>query len=87
MITLQSPISVTITRHDGFSKSITVSTLNVLQIMDSSIRQTVTAYVQELPGNPLVLWEGDSYKAIGDWTAAQAEAQIIQMVTSMSTGK
>lgn len=29
---------------------------------------------------PLVLWRGDDYAAIGDWTQAQAEARIAELL-------
>lgn len=31
---------------------------------------------------PLILWEGEAYDAIGQWTDEQAEARIIELLTS-----
>jgi hypothetical protein len=58
-------------------------------ITDSQDYKTVvtelTMSIDEL-GNPikriLVLWEGEAYDAIGQWTDEQAEQRIIELLTS-----
>jgi hypothetical protein len=29
---------------------------------------------------PLLVWRGDAYDAVGDWTQAQAEAKILELL-------
>jgi hypothetical protein len=50
-------------------------------IVDSSAIRRVL--VQMLPfARPLTLWEGDAYDAAGDYTQAQAEARVLELLGS-----
>ena len=51
-----------------------LSALNVKQIIDDSDAKTVTAVTEQL-GN-VVLWSGDAYDAIGQWTDADVKKRL-----------
>jgi hypothetical protein len=48
-------------------KSKTVSTLTVNRIVDLPKQKVVRCFIEELE-DPIVLWKGDAYDAIGQWT-------------------
>ena len=79
-VTIQPP---TITRANGevrVQKPITVSSLDVT-IIDNSTRKSAMAQVRPCP-YPLVLWQGEAYDAAGDYTQAQVEAKVLELLGS-----
>jgi|NOAtaT_7_FD_contig_61_3793843_length_1456_multi_2_in_0_out_0_2 hypothetical protein len=81
---LTDPITITppsITRQDGSVRNFNPITLNNLDvtIIDSVERKNVIVQIRPLP-MPLVLWEGESYTTIGDYTQAEVEARIIELL-------
>lgn len=68
MISLPSPVTFT-------TGSFTVPANPVVIYTDNPNAQVVTALFQRIR-YPLVLWRGQDYVTIGDWTQAQAEAQV-----------
>jgi hypothetical protein len=77
-VTIQPP---TITRANGevrVQKPITVSSLDVT-IIDNSTRKSAVAQIRPCP-RPLVLWEGDAYTEAGDYTQAQVEARVLELL-------
>lgn len=83
---LSSPITITppsFTRKDGevrTFKPITLAELDVT-LIDNAKRKSVVAQIRPCP-RPLVLWEKDGYDAVGDYTQAQAEARILELLGS-----
>lgn len=67
---------VTITRRDGSTETLTRLSLT---FHDRNDHRVVTVALGRLGGG-LVLWSGDEYDAIGDWTQAQAEARIVELL-------
>jgi hypothetical protein len=57
------------------ARDITISSVTIESIIDSSKDKTVTAIVKGYPGN-IVLWEGAAYDAIGQWTDADVISKI-----------
>lgn len=79
-ITIQPP---TIHRANGevrVQKPITMSDLDIT-IIDNAERKSCVAQVRPCP-RPLALWEGDAYTAAGDYTQAQVEARILELLGS-----
>ena len=81
---LSSPITITppsITKADGTIKTFNPIALNDLDItiIDNSKRKSVVAQIRPVP-RPLVLWEKEAYDAIGDYTQAQAEARVTELL-------
>lgn len=52
----------------------TITELTIEDITDNSNRKTVKALTKEL--GQIVLWEGDAYDAIGQWTDADVTARV-----------
>ena len=83
---LSSPITITppaITKADGTVKTFNPITLNELDvtIIDNSKRKSVMVQIRPCP-RPLVLWVGDAYDAAGDYTQAQVEARVLEVLGS-----
>jgi hypothetical protein len=57
------------------ARSIEISKIEILSIEDSAINKKVIARVKGFPGQ-IVLWEGDAYDAIGQWTDADVATRI-----------
>lgn len=77
-VTIQPP---TITRKDGevrVQKPVTLSSLDVT-IVDNAVRKTCVAQIRPCP-YPLVLWKDADYDIAGDYTQAQAEARVLEML-------
>ena len=73
-INLQNPKKVVLQEE----KSKTVTTLTVSRIVDLPKKKVVRAFVEELD-EPVVLWEGAAYDAIGQWTDANVEARLTEL--------
>jgi hypothetical protein len=79
-VTIQPP---TITRSTGevrVQKPITLTELDVT-IIDNAKRKSVVAQIRPCP-RPLVLWEKAAYDAAGDYTQAQVEARVLELLGS-----
>lgn len=77
-VTIQLP---TITRPNGetrVQKPITLNELDVT-IIDNAKRKSVVVQIRPCP-RPLVLWEKEAYDAAGDYTQAQVEARILELL-------
>jgi hypothetical protein len=73
-ITLTNPKKVVLQEE----KSKTVSALTVQRVVDLPAKKVVRVFVQELD-EPVVLWEGAAYEAIGQWTDADVEARLTEL--------
>jgi hypothetical protein len=69
MITLPSPLKIS-------SSTVSIPIDPKITFIDDGSR--VGARIEGLPA--LILWEGDAYKSIGDWTQLQAEARIVELL-------
>jgi hypothetical protein len=79
-VTIQPP---TITRANGevrVQKPITLSSLDVT-IIDNAKRKSAVAQIRPCP-YPLALWTKEAYDAIGDYTQAQVEARVLELLGS-----
>lgn len=77
-VTIQPP---SFTRQTGEVRSfqpITLSFLNVT-ILDNAAGKFCVAQIHLIP-QPLLLWKGAAYDAAGDYTQAQAEARILELL-------
>ena len=61
--------------------AVSVSTLTIERIVDLPGQRIVRAFAREL-NQPVVLWQGDAYDKIGDWTQALANARILEIVNA-----
>ncbi len=53
---------------------VSLSSIDIEYFVDSPSEKIVEAYAKRI--GKIVLWEGDAYDAIGDWTNADVEAKI-----------
>ena len=87
-MTNNTSIIVTLTSTASYTAvpaiTLSLKTLTILKISDCQGQQKVVANVKELP-HPIVLWSGSSYVSIGDWTQAQAEAQLISIISGSAS--
>lgn len=80
---MQFPSPLTIRLRNG--QTITQSEFNVV-LTDNSGRRYVAA--QLLPvTKPLLLWSGDEYDAVGDYTQEQAESRLREVLGSDPASK
>lgn len=77
-ITIQPP---TFTRKNGEVRTFDPITLNKLDvtIIDNANRRSCVVRILPCP-RPLPLWHGDAYTAAGDYTQAQVEARILELL-------
>lgn len=70
-----------ITRKTGEVRTFNPITLTELDVtlVDHAASKTVRAMLRPCP-QPLVLWHGAAYDAAGDYTQAQAEARILELL-------
>ena len=73
-ISLSNPKKVVLQEE----KSKTVTTLTVSRIVDLPKKKMVRAFVEELD-EPVVLWEGAAYDAIGQWTDSNVETRLTEL--------
>ena len=62
-ITLTTPKKIVLQEE----KSTTISTLTITRIVDLPKQKTVRVFLEELD-EPVILWEGAEYDAIGQWS-------------------
>ena len=70
-ITLTNPKKVVLQEE----KSKTISSLTVSRVVDLPKQKMVRVFVEELD-EPVVLWEGAAYDAIGQWTDSDVVARL-----------
>ena len=73
-INLQTPKKIVLQEE----KSKTVDTLTIIRLVDLPTKKIVRCFVEELD-QPIVLWEGDAYDLIGQWTDEQVEARLMEL--------
>lgn len=83
---LTNPITIlppSISKNDGSVKTFNPVTINELDytIFDNVKRKICSVRITPCP-YPLVLWKGDDYTAIGDYTTAQVESRILELLGS-----
>ena len=72
---LSTPVTLTVADQE-----LTIEKLEPI-IIDDSARKFIVARLHPVL-RPLPLWRGAEYDAAGDWTQAQAEARILELVGS-----
>jgi hypothetical protein len=83
---LASPITITppsFTRSTGEVRTFEPITLTALEVsvIDNATRKTCTAQIRPCAQH-IVLWEGAAYDAAGDYTQAQVEARVLELLGS-----
>lgn len=77
-VSLGAPHTLTVVA----AQTLTTSTITVLRWVDRPSDKIVLCFTKELR-EPVTLWSGADYDSIGEWTTAQAEAQLTALVNAM----
>ena len=73
-INLQNPKKVVLQEE----RSKTISTITIGRLVDLPKKKMVRCFIEELE-EPVVLWEGAAYDAIGQWTDADVQARLTEL--------
>ena len=57
----------------------TISELHLV-IIDDNRRKTVMVHLRPTRARPLVLWQGAAYDEAGDYTQAQVETRVLELL-------
>lgn len=79
-VTIQPPSFTRSTGEVRVQRPITLAELDVT-IIDHAKRKSCVAQIRPCP-RPLVLWSGAAYDAAGDYTQAQVEARVLELLGS-----
>lgn len=60
--------------------NVNTKTISIVQLIDLPIEKKVTAHTYSQVG-AIVLWEGDEYDAIGDWTNQDVIDRVKELFT------
>ena len=71
----------TITRPDGAVREFAPFTVDALDItiIDNEARRHAYVSIRRFP-RPVTIWQGDDYDAAGDYTQADAEARLLEVL-------
>lgn len=61
------------------AQQIKATSIEVISMMDDPAAKTVTVRTNSLLGT-VVLWEGDAYDVIGDWTNEDVKTRLIELI-------
>lgn len=76
-ISLNNPLTVIIQPE----KTKTVSSLTISRVVDIPSQKIVRCFIEELE-QPVVLWEGDAYDSIGQWTDSDVNTRLNELYNS-----
>jgi len=77
-VTIQPPPHTTMSGQVITHQPITLSSLDIT-LIDSTRRRVCYARITPCP-RPLVLWQGDDYDEAGDYTQAEAEERVLELL-------
>lgn len=73
-ITLQTPQTIVIKPEE----TKTLEKLTVMRMVDLPNEKKVRVFIKELR-EPITLWEGDEYDAIGQWTDSDVQTKLTEL--------
>jgi hypothetical protein len=78
IIRFEQPTEIILVRQESLS----LQSLTVERIVDLPLEKTLIVHISEL-GQPIVLWEGEEYDRIGDWTKELITNKIIALYSEI----
>ena len=75
-LTIQLPNPVTVKALGN--KDVQISQIDILEMIDSPYNKTVWVVCRNHPKR-ILLWEGEAYDAIGQWTETDVENRVIEL--------
>ena len=76
-VEISNPKSVVVVQE----QTKTYGSLTIKRMVDFPNQKKVVVHIEEING-PVVLWEGEAYDAIGEWTNADVEAKLTQLYSA-----
>jgi len=76
-ISLNNPLNVVLQPE----KTKTITTLTIARVVDIPSQKVVRCFLEELE-QPVVLWEGAAYDAIGQWTDSDVNTRLNELYNS-----
>ena len=76
-INLNNPYEVVIVER----KAKTVDKLTVRSVIDYPIQKKVIVQIKEF-NDPIILWEGNAYDTIGQWTDTDVQSRLNELYNS-----
>ena len=73
-ITFQTPQTIVIKQEE----TKTLEKLTVMRMVDLPNEKKVKVFLKELR-EPVILWEGDEYDAIGQWTDSDVQTKLTEL--------
>jgi len=73
-ITFETPKEIVIVKE----LKRTFEEVTIEEVVDNPERKVVRAFTREL--GQLVLWEGEAYDAIGQWTDTDVQARVLELL-------
>jgi len=73
-ITFETPKEIVIVKE----LKRTFEEVTIEEVTDNAERKVVRAFTREL--GQLVLWEGEAYDAIGQWTDTDVQARVLELL-------
>lgn len=73
-ITFQTPQTIVIKPEE----TKTLEKLTVMRMVDLPNEKKVKVFLKELR-EPVILWEGDEYDAIGQWTDSDVQTKLTEL--------
>ena len=73
-ITLQTPQTIVIKPEE----TKTLEKLTVMRMVDLPNEKKVRVFIKELR-EPITIWEGDEYDAIGQWTDSDVQTKLTEL--------
>ena len=64
-------------------RRVTSNKIEISHIVDIYLQKKVIAYTNSVLG-PIVLWEGDAYDTIGQWTDQDVTNRILEIVNAIN---
>lgn len=69
-----------VTRVTRSAETVTLSEVSVLRMIDKPGEKLVVVQTDEV--GEIILWEGDAYDAIGQWTDLDVKTRLIEILSA-----
>jgi hypothetical protein len=78
--TMKISLAGAVTRVTRSAETVTLSEVSVLRMIDKPGEKLVVVQTDEV--GEIILWEGDAYDAIGQWTDLDVKTRLIEILSA-----
>jgi hypothetical protein len=78
--TMRISLAEAVTRVTRPAETVTLSEVSVLRMIDKPGEKLVVVQTDEI--GEIILWEGDAYDAIGQWTDLDVQTRLIEILSA-----